>query len=69
MLGNPYYFETYFYQEALFTIPDDVKTISRIEAFLYCDDQFDAPGIVSIEDIALQFGIDLSAASMHEILP
>ena len=67
MLGNPYYFETYFYQEALFTIPDDIKTISRIEAFLYCDDQFDAPGIVSIEDITLQFGIDLSAASNNTL--
>jgi hypothetical protein len=40
MLGNPYMFNTYFYQEHVFTIPDSFTDIESISLYLYQDGNF-----------------------------
>jgi hypothetical protein len=40
MLGNPYMFNTYFYQEYVFTIPDSFTDIKSITLYLYQDGNF-----------------------------
>jgi hypothetical protein len=66
MLGNPYYFKTYFSQEVLFVLPDNITTINKIDSFLYCDDRFNESCIVSFKNVEFCFGFDEMGSNVRE---